>query len=203
MRALLPLIAVAMCTPSHAGDTPEVAAAVAALEKLGAKVSRHEDTPGKPVRQVHFPRKGCDITDDDLKHLAALPDLEWALILGQKKVTGEGLKHLTKLSKLRHIDFSKTPITSASLAHLSGMKQLIRLGLWDTAIDDEGLAHLRQLNALEHLFLNGTKVGDKGLEALGPKPRLWDLQYSDNQFSEKGKALMKKLFPPNGVELDK
>src|SRR4051812_48120425 len=99
------LTALALCSPSHAADTPEVAAAVAALEKLGAKVSRHEDRPGKPVREVHFPRKGCEITDDDLKHLAALPDLEWALILGQKKVTGGGLKHLSKLPKLRHIDF--------------------------------------------------------------------------------------------------
>ncbi len=198
MRVLLALIAVVLAAPVRADDSPEARAAVAALEKLGAKVSRHESKPGKPVYQVHFPGKGCEITDDDLKHLAALPDLEWLLLLGQKKVTGDGLKHLTKLPNLKHIDCAKTPIKGESLAHLSGMKQLVRLGLWDTAIDDAGLAHLKELPNLRYLFLTNAKIGDAGLKNLGEKPDLYDLRLGGTLVTDGCLPVIKKQFPKVG-----
>jgi hypothetical protein len=198
MRALLALGILALVAPLRADDTPEVKTAVAALEKLGAKVSRAEEKPGKPIYEVHFPRKGCEITDDDLKHLAPLTDMEWLLLLGQKKVTGEGLKHLTKLPKLQHIDFAKTPIKGESLKHLRDMKQLVRLGLWDTEIDDAGLAHLKELKNLEFLFLVNAKIGDAGLKNLGEKPNLHDFRLGGTLVTDDCLPLIKKQFPKVG-----
>jgi hypothetical protein len=198
VRALLALVVFALGAPVRADDTPEVTTAVAALEKLGAKVSRAEKKPGKPIYQVHFSSKNCDITDDDLKHLAPLTDTEWLLLLGQKKVTGEGLKHITKLPNLQHIDFAKTPIKGEHLAHLSEMKQLVRLGLWDTAIDDAGLAHLKELKNLEFLFLTNAKIGDAGLKNLGEKPNLHDFRLGGTLVTDDCLPIIKKQFPKVG-----
>ncbi|MBM3982233.1 MAG: hypothetical protein FJ304_18600 [Planctomycetes bacterium] len=198
MCTIVLLTALTFAPAVSGDDTPEVRAAVAALEKLGAKVSRHEMKPGKPIREVHFPRTGCEITDDDLKHLAPRTDVEWLLLLGQKKVTGDGLKHLTKLPNLKHIDFSKTPITGENLAHLSGMKQLVRLGLWDTAVDDAGLAHLAELKELKYLFLTNAKIGDAGLKNLGEKPNLRDLRLGGTLVTDDALPIIKKQFPKVG-----
>jgi hypothetical protein len=174
--------------------------AVAALARLGATMNGAK--PGKvepPVRGVLFDPKKCQITDDDLRYLRSMPELRHAYIVGQKRVTGDGLKHLAGLKKLKAIDLDGTPVLGKHLAHLSPMGQLWKLGLWRTSVDDAGMAHLKGLNELEHLYLDETRVGDKGLAALGPKPKLRDLQYSDGQFSAEGKKVMKANFPRLGV----
>jgi hypothetical protein len=193
--ACLPSVA----SPCRAAEAPEITAAAAALEKLGAKVKRSETKERfGQVYQVNFSSKECQVTDDDLKHLAALPNLSWVLLLGQKKVTGEGLKHLAKLPKLKHIDFANTPITGKSLVHLGSMKQLVRLGLWDTAVDDDGLAHLKDLKELEFLFLVNTKIGDAGLKNLGEKPKLSDLRLGGTLVTDECLSIIKKRFPEVG-----
>jgi hypothetical protein len=194
MRALLFLAAWACTVPTRAADTPEVA--VAALEKLGAKIDRTTKLqPAGKVFQVTFPRKGCEITDEDLKHVAVLTDVEWVLILGQKKVTGEGLKHLAKLPNLKHIDLSKSAIEGKHLVHLGKLKQLVRLGLWDTLIDDAGLAHLKDLKELRYLFLVNTKITDEGLKNLGEKPKVYDLRLGGTLVTDAGLPVIKTQFP--------
>ena len=60
-------------------------------------------------------KRRCGITDADLVHLKAMPDLEVVFIIGQKKVTGEGLEHLAELKKLATIDLDGTPVEGKHL----------------------------------------------------------------------------------------
>jgi len=194
------ILLVVLSSPVAAGDM--VPSALESLEKLGARLIGVDGKPaaGRPVAGVLFPRIGCNITDDDLRHLNSIPTLNHAFILGQKKVTGAGLKYLSGHPRLSIFDFDGTPIQSKYLVHLKDMKQLHKLGLWRTAIDDEGMAHLKGLDKLEHLYLSKTKVSDEGIESLGKHPSLCNVQTEGSRVTANGIAWMKKNFPRYGLE---
>src|SRR5437016_6313067 len=67
------------------------ASAVKAVEKLGGKVTRAENLPGKPVIAVNL--AGAQVTDAVLKELKDLKQLT-TLNLNATPVTGAGLKEL-------------------------------------------------------------------------------------------------------------
>src|SRR5437764_14712830 len=74
------------------------ASAVAALEKLGAKIKRDDKQPGKPVVEVVL--EDTKVTDAGLKDLKDLKSLE-SLNLFNTKVTDAGLKELKDLKNLK------------------------------------------------------------------------------------------------------
>src|SRR5262245_52231708 len=96
------LTAVAMVLlPSLSGSAGDDAEekAVQAIKKLGGSVVRDERVPGEPVIEVQLANK---VTDEDLKHLASLKELQ-KLDLDTTAVTDAGLMHLTKLTKLKEL----------------------------------------------------------------------------------------------------
>ncbi|MBA4066736.1 MAG: hypothetical protein C0501_24125 [Isosphaera sp.] len=196
------LVVVALHVAVARAAEPTEAEAVAALEKLGAKINgaNPKNAAIRPVTGVLFPRKGCDVTDDDLAHLKAFKKIEYVYIIDQKRVTGGGLKHLSGLKTLRTIDLHYTPIESKHLVHLEDMTWLHKLGLWSTKVDDDGIPHLKGLQLLEHLYLDKTAVGDKGVEALGPNKSLCNVGWEGSKVTAKGEAVMKKNFPRLGLE---
>lgn len=203
LRLMLPGLLLAgfvFSVPTWSSE-PTEEEAVGALEKLGAKINgaNSNDAGARPVRGVLFPGKGCNATDADLVHLAALKDLEYVFIIRQKKIRGEGLKHLAGLKKLDTIDLMGTPVEGKHLVHLKELKQLHKLGLWQTAVDDEGMVHLKGLVNLEHLYLDRTSVGDKGIEVLGPHPSLCNVSWGGSRVTAKGEMLMKRNWPRIGL----
>jgi len=197
--AILLTIPFAYVNPIRGGEQT-VEEAVAALEKLGATINTNPANRAvRPVRSVLFPAKGCDVTDADLAHLAALKDLTDVFVINQKRVTGDGLKHLSGLKTLTTIDLMNTPVESKHLVHLKDLKQLHKLGLWRTAVDDEGLPHLKGLVNLEHLYLDKTAVGDKGIETFGPHASLCNVSWAGSRVTERGETLMKKNWPRLGM----
>ena len=91
--AVLVVAALAGCSkdrPQDAAGSPEDAA-VKAVEKLGGKVERDDEQPGRPVVEVSL--AGTQVTDADLK----------------------GLKDL---KQLRHLDLSNTQVTDAGVQEL-------------------------------------------------------------------------------------
>ena len=66
---------------------------------------------------------------------------------GSKALTDDGLRHLARLPRLKHLDLSGTAIT------------------------DRGLAVLRDLPALETLSLGWTRITDDGCGASRALPR--------------------------------
>ena len=77
---------------------------------------RHDQI--RPTRRAD--RCGCvnaNLTDADLNHIAALPDLR-AVKLSKQPITDAGLKKLLLLTKLKSLGLDETRITDAGMAGL-------------------------------------------------------------------------------------
>ena len=81
-----------------------------------------------------------------------------SLILGNTKVTDDGLKNLTNLQNLTYLSLEATRITSAGLKDVAKLQNLKSLFLHETQITDEGLKEVAKLQKLVGLFLNDTKI---------------------------------------------
>src|SRR5262249_12679584 len=135
--------------PDHSAEERQ---AVAAIEKLGGKVTRDEASPGKPVVKVDLSLSG--VTDAGLAPVQGLRRLQ-ALALSGTKVRDAGLGHLRGLQALRVLNLLHTGVTDAGLARLQGLAQLREpyLGGMGNRVTDAGLARLRGLDRLQILFL--------------------------------------------------
>lgn len=174
------------------------AEAAAALEKLGARVTRDATLPGNPVVGV-LCGKGCALADEHFTLFASLPEVRTLDLVGHARVTGTGLVHLRGLKKLEELDLSRCAIESRHLAPVKDFPELWKLGLWFTAVDDAGLKHLRDHPRLKNLYLTGAPVTDEGLRNLGSLPRLEDLRLGRTGITDEGlKLLTKARFPRLG-----
>jgi hypothetical protein len=100
MRILLCLIMTCsvLATDSQAQTTNNSqAAAVAAIKKLGGKVTFDKKNPGKPIVRDYL--RGHNVTD-------------------------AGLVHLKGPTKLQRLNLSGTEVTDAGLVHLKGLRNL-------------------------------------------------------------------------------
>lgn len=149
-------------------------AAIVEIERLGGWVVAE---PGGPdwlrgmvgaQRMKVFDRvvvvdlKGTEITDDSLRHLSGMTNLEWLLDLRETQITDDGLHYLSGLTTLDHLVLSDTQITGDGLRHLSGMTGLESLYLDNMQITDDDLKHLSGLTNLGNLWLVNTHVTDEG-----------------------------------------
>ncbi len=92
-------------------------AAIAAIRKLGGRVTIDTKSPDRPVIFV---------------------------FLGGTQVTDAGLEHLKGLTSLQTLDLGDTFVSDAGLEHLKGLTSLQNLSLWDTKVTDEGVKKLQQ-----------------------------------------------------------
>jgi hypothetical protein len=77
-------------------------------------------------------------------------------------ISDDGLKHLSGLTNLEWLEIDRTRISDDGLKHLSGLTNLVWLALDGTDITDDGLKHLSSLTNLQRLSLCGTQVTDDG-----------------------------------------
>lgn len=127
------------------------------VEALGAKVVRSEQ--GK--LHVHFT---ADANTAALLHLHRLNYL-YALDASRSRVRDDDLVHLARLPDLRQLSFAHTAITDQGLEHLRDLN-LETLNLRGTEVSDDGLAHLLQSNQLDEVDVNDTAVTAQGLNHL-------------------------------------
>jgi WD40 repeat protein/tRNA A-37 threonylcarbamoyl transferase component Bud32 len=149
--------------PANAAQDDE-STAVAALEKLGARVERDEKQPGKPVMEVRL-IGAKQVKDADLKHLKFFASLQ-RLYLADNQVTDAGLENIKDLRSLQVLQLSQMQITDEGLKHLKELKNLWALTLWDVRVTDAGLKELKGLQRLSVLSLPNTKVTDAGVKDL-------------------------------------
>jgi hypothetical protein len=91
---------------------------------------------------------------------------------GSRALTDEGLRHLAALPALKHLDVSGTAITDRGLAVFRELPALETLSLAGTRVTDEGVAHLAHCHALREVNLSWTRTGDGALRALAGKRHL-------------------------------
>lgn len=103
--------------------------------------------------------------DQELAAIGTLTNVFSLRLEDSPDVTNDGLATLSNLP-LHTIDISGTSISDDGLRHLSKMTKLARLDLDSAQITDEGLEHLKGLFGLEYVNLRGTQVTDEGAEKL-------------------------------------
>ena len=152
-------------------------AAIAEIERLGGTVEIEDGGPewlrgmAGDERMKVFDRVvsvrllWTEITDDDLRHVSGLTNLQ-DLGLDNTQITDDGLRHLSGLTKLERLDLAFGQITDDGLKHLSGLTNLERLDLFGTQITDDGLRHLSGLTKLVMLRVAYTQITDEGKKNL-------------------------------------
>lgn len=154
---------------------------VKALQNIGAHVDTN--TAGQ-IEYVDL--SGKKLTAEGLKHLSKLADTLQRISLNDAYVTGDGLKTLVELPHLRKLELNRTPLTDSDLEQLAEIQQLRELSLRETDIGDDGMQHLARLAELRQLFLSGTQITNKGLAHLGQLPKLHTLTLDDTAVSDDG-----------------
>ncbi len=124
-----------------------------------------------------------------------------------RELTDEGLKHVAALKNVVVLNLRDTQITSAGLVHLKGLGKLRRLHLERTQVDDEGIGNLAGLSDLEYLNLYGTKITDKALDRLTGLKNLKQLYVWQTGVTKEGVDKLKKALPGvkvvQGIDLSK
>jgi hypothetical protein len=132
------------------------------------------------------------MTDAMLEDLAGVEHLQVLRIAGSRGVTDAGMRHVAKLSRLRHLDLGGTSITDRGLEALDFLPELESVSLAWTRVTDAGVAHLAGCSRLIAVSLQGTSTGDGALRALAGKPRLCKLR-SGNAVTDAGLGSLRDI----------
>jgi hypothetical protein len=90
---------------------------------------------------------GGKISDETLRHVGSLPNLEHFGIASMggslPAFTDEGLKYLTKCTKMKELTIPGDQITDAGLVHLYGLTGLEELNVSQTSVTQQGIDELK------------------------------------------------------------
>jgi hypothetical protein len=132
------------------------------------------------------------MTDAMLEDLGSIEHLQALRLGGSRGVTDAGMRHLAKLSRLRHLDLGGTNITDRGLDVLSSLPELETVSLAWTRVTDTGASRLTGCSHLVSVNLQGTSTGDGALRALAGKPRLCQVR-SGNAVTDAGLASLREF----------
>ncbi|MBX7208814.1 MAG: SUMF1/EgtB/PvdO family nonheme iron enzyme [Verrucomicrobiaceae bacterium] len=128
------------------------------------------------------------ISDNALKHLASMPELEALDLNWCPNLTGASLQHLTGLAKLRNLSLRSMPkMGDAAMDHLGALQDLEVLDLTNVEITQKGLKKLDRISRLKELTLEGNKaVSDAGMANIATLATLETLRLNNTQLTDSG-----------------
>jgi hypothetical protein len=132
------------------------------------------------------------MTDAMLEIVSRVGHMRTLRLGGSKSVTDAGIRHLARLSGLRHLDLRGTGVTDQGLEVLRTLTELESVSLAWTQVTDAGVAHLSGCDRLTDVSLQGTRSGDGALRALAGKARLSQLR-TGNAVTDAGLALIQEI----------
>jgi hypothetical protein len=202
----------------RADDPESERRALAALRAIDPIVTFDETRPGKPVVAIQFRPNAGKVTDDDLVHVRAFPNVRSVDLSNKQWVTDAGLAHLAGLTRLEELCLNGTKVTAAGVVHfvkgratlrrlelrrvplrdddlldLNGLTELQTLSLRGTLVTDKGVGHLKAFTKLRVLSLMSTSVGDAGLAHLTALTELEDLDLDATAITDAGLEHLKAL----------
>lgn len=132
------------------------------------------------------------MTDAILGDISRIDNIIALDLGGSQALTDDGIRHLARLPRLKHLDLSGTAVTDRGLAVLRDLPELETISLAGTAVTDEGVAQLAHCHGLERVNLSWTRTGDGALRALAGKQKLRHL-HSGNYVTDAGIPLLHEL----------
>ena len=113
------------------------------------------------------------MTDAVLARIADFEHVTTLLVAGSRQLTDDGLRHLARMPQLERLDLTGVKLTDRGMDALQHLPRLRTFDMtWQRGITDAGVANLRTCDRLEHVNLMGTPVGDGAIAALRGKPHL-------------------------------
>lgn len=167
------------------------AADVAALQKLGAKVT---ETAGV-VTQVQVK---CDaFTEADFRLLGSFTTIK-NLTLSGKTITDDTLALLTGLTELEMLSTDGIQLTDAGYKHFAAFQKLKSLAFFHPAFRSKdftgsGLVSLKALPKLERLTFAGSTAGDVAMASIGQLTQLKEFRTWHTAQTQAGNAPLVKL----------
>jgi len=113
-----------------------------------------------------------EMTDAALEAVSRVDSIVSLDLGGSRALTDEGVRHLARLPRLRHLDLRGTGVTDGGLRVLRELPALESVVLAQTRITDAGAAHLAGCPALRSVDLSWTRTGDGAVAALAGKEAL-------------------------------
>lgn len=129
------------------------------------------------MQEHHIPTLDAQglMTDAVLAQVADLDHVTGLSLAGSRQLTDDGLRHLARMPQLQRLDLTGVKLTDRGLEVLGQLPDLRRFEMtWQRGITDAGVAHLRACDHIEHVNLMGTPTGDKAIAALQGKAALHD-----------------------------
>lgn len=129
---------------------------------------------------------GSDPTNDELTVIEGFSDLKQLTLMNRKRITDDGLHHLTRLSNLEVLALNGTNVRGKGLRHITKLRDLTGLTLDNTPLTNDGLEYIGQLSRLKWLHLSSTQITDDGLQKIATLRHLEDLQLRDTSITDEG-----------------
>ena len=132
------------------------------------------------------------ITDNRLKLIGKMQNLEGLILETWEKITDKGIKYLENLKKIKCLDLSMLPkITDEAIISICKLENLEELVMCNTPITDKNLEKLQDLKHLKYLsFADCPFITDRGLEKISRIPSLVGFNlsqtYPQNKISQNG-----------------
>ena len=177
MMALIFSVGASLCLGQSSAFADALDDAIAFLSEKGVKQAGQllDRTNVEKLQYVSLPAAAA-ISDDDLHHFVALPNL-----------TG--------------LDLSQSLITDAGLETIVQIERLQNLKLFRVNISDEGIANLGALPNLGVLNLDSTPISGRALEAISGFPKLYSLTLTSTDVDAAGLAALQNLHSLNSLYL--
>ena len=100
------------------------------------------DLPDGAVEIQRINLNGQKLTDDDLKNLSVLSDLQFLGLHGAP-ITDAGIDALVEIENLKELELSATNITDTALTKLAGLTSLEKLTLHNTKVSKKAVEELQ------------------------------------------------------------
>ncbi len=134
-------------------------------------------------------------TDEGLKTLSKLIDLEVLFVLDAERITDQGIADLAGLKKLKSVCLESSKLTGDSLAVFGQLPAIEELSLQGNSIDDDGLKHLANIKGLRSLWVGRNKavITDKGARHLANLTEMKELDLQGANLTDEGVIALKEL----------
>jgi hypothetical protein len=161
---------------------------------IGTTLGLHKslgELPSKPFRVRHIAVAGELVTDEFLRSLRGLTELD-SLLLTNTSVTDNGLRELQRMPKLTELTVDVAAINGSGL---KDFRRLQRLSLYRTNVTDSQLRDIAKNESLQYLNLDETSITDAGLKHLSNLKKLEKLILVHTKVTAAGVSELQKALP--------
>ncbi len=163
---------------------------VYSVDASGAKQAKRSRDWDEVIAAMKDPRleglrASGQMTDSLLERFSRLDHITALDLEGSKGLTDDGLRHLARLPKLRHLNLMGCSVSDRGLEVLRRLPDLESISLSWTRITDVGAANLAACENLQSVDLSHTATGDGAIRALAEKPSLHHFR-SGNDVTDAG-----------------